>query len=279
MTTENAASEAQSGEELLAAHAAAKADQQPGAKPTEGKPAATPGTEADLSIGGDATPDTPNLSADPKGPVVVEFNPTGDTGLDMALEFVGKLGIGPGNKAFDAAEKGDFGPLRAHLGALGDKAKGYENFVKLAESAYNKGKAENEVKVAKTVEAIHAVVGGAEQWKAIQKWASENAEPDEKVSVNAGLKAGGAQAKAMARYLAECYAKAKGTTVEPAEVVARDAGGASRQPAAGANGALSAKEYAVAVQAARQKLGWDFDGSKEYASLQARRRAGKRAGI
>lgn len=273
MTTENAApgSEAQSGADLLAAHAASKA----GAQPTpEAKPAV--GTEADLTIGGDAAPNVAPLNAEPTGPVVIEFNPTGDAGLDMALGFFGKLGLGPGDAAFDAAANGDFGMLKAKLGQLGDKAKGFEGFVSLAEQSYAKSAESNKAKVAKDVAAIHSAVGGADQWKSIQAWASANAEPHEKAEVNAALRQGGVAAKAMAQWLAGKYAAAAGTTVEPADVVTP--GSAGKAPAS-ANGALSAKDYATEVQAARQKLGYKFDGSKEYAALQARRVMGQRQGL
>lgn len=237
-----------------------------------------PGTEADLSIGGEgAGPNVAPLPTEPTGPVVIEFNPTGDAGLDMALGFFGKLGLGPGDAAFDAAANGDFAMLKAKLGQLGSKAVGFEGFVALAEQAYAKGAEENKATVAKNVADIHKAVGGEANWKAIQTWASANAEPSEKVGVNAALKAGGIQAKAMALWLADKYSKASGTTVEPAPVLAPGAGGKPESPNTG--GHLSAAQYAVETQKARQKLGYRFEGSKEYASLQARRMAGRRAGV
>lgn len=272
MTDATAATEVSNGADLLAAHAASKA----GAQPTpEAKPAVA-GTEADLSIGGDESTAVAPLTAEPTGPVVIEFNPTGDAGLDMALGFFGKLGLGPGDKAFDAAANGDFGMLKAKLGQLGNKATGYEGFVALAEQAYAKGAEANKGKVAKDVAAIHSAVGGADQWKAIQAWASANAEPHEKAEVNAALRQGGVAAKAMAQWLAGKYATAAGTTVEPADIVTP---GAAGKVASSANGALTAKDYATEVQAARAKLGWKFDGSKEYAALQARRVMGQRQGL
>jgi hypothetical protein len=278
MTDATSTPEGTSGADLLAAHAASKANVNPNTGLPAAKPAAeaAPGTEADLSIGGDEGTNVAPLTAEPTGPVIIEFNPTGDAGLDMALGFFGKLGLGPGDKAFDAAANGDFAMLKAKLGQLGNKATGYEGFVALAEQAYAKGAEANKSKVAKDVAAIHAAVGGADQWKAIQAWASANADPHEKAEVNAALRSGGVAAKAMAQWLAGKYAKADGTTIEPADVVVP--GGAGKAPAS-ANGALSAKDYAAEVQAARQKLGYKFDGSKEYAALQARRTMGQRQGL
>lgn len=242
-------------------------------------PEAKPGVAADIAIGDGegGAPGTPFVDPEPKGPVTIEFNPTGSAALDLGLSFVGKLGIGPGDAAFDAAANGDFGMLKAKLGQLGDKAKGHEGMIALLEQEYAKGAEANKEKVSKNVAAIHTAVGGEENWKAIQKWASEKADPEEKRDVNAALKAGGTQAKAMALWLADKYAKATGTTVEPASVARPDAAG--EKPGAGANGALTAKAYAMEVQATRAKLGFKFEGSKEYQSLMARREAGRRAGI
>jgi hypothetical protein len=78
----------------------------------------------------------------------------------------------------------------------------------------------------------------------------------------------------MAEWLAGKYAKAGGTTVVPAEAVKDGAKGAATN-----TGALSASAYAIEVQALRTKMGYKMDGSPQYAALQARRIAGKRAGV
>lgn len=239
------------------------------------KPAAT-GADAELLIGDDTGEAGKPPVINPKGDVTVEFNPTGDAGLDMALGFIGKLGIGPGNAAFDAAEKGDFSMLRAHLGGMGAKAAGFDGYIKLAEQAFEKGKEKATGAQAKTTEAIHSAVGGADQWKAIQTWAGKEATAEEKKDVNAALRAGGTQAKAMALWLAEKYRGAKGTTVEPKRVADPSQ---SKPGAAVEGGPLSAKDYANATQKARATLGYKFEGSPQYAALQARRLAGQRAGL
>ncbi len=166
--------------------------------------------------------------------------------------------------------------LRAHLGSLGAKATGFDGYIKLAEQAFEKGKEAAKGATAKATEAIHAAVGGADTWKAIQAWAGKEATPEEKKDVNAALKAGGTQAKAMALWLAEKYRGAKGTTVEPASVAAP---ATARPGAAVEGGPLSAKDYAKEVQAARQKLGYKFEGSPTYAALQSRRILGQRSGL
>lgn len=230
-----------------------------------------------------AAPDAGLTLGDPsKDPVIktevdtvgaVTYAATGDAGLDMALTFVGNLGLGPEDAAIVAAGEGNFAMLKAKLAALGDKAKGWEQYVALAEKAHADVSAKTQAQVEKDTKVVHDAVGGKENWNNISKWASENAEPDEKVAVNTALKAGGIAAKAMATYLQGLYSRASGTVVEPASVVAP---GAVAKPDAA--GALSAAEYSKEVQALRKSKGYNFDKTPEYRTLQARRTAGQRAG-
>lgn len=252
------------------------------AAPAAGTPEANGApVDASLNLGGapeEAAPGVEPTVVEPTGPATIEFNPTGDASLDMALGFFGKLGLGPGDAAFDAAANGDFGMLKAKLGAMGAKAAGFEGFVALAEQSYGKAAEANKAKVAKDTAMVHQAVGGEAKWAEIKAWAATNAEPAEKAEVNAALKQGGLVAKAMASWLAGQHAKAAGVTVEPAEVGDPAAAGGRYNPSAG-SGALSAKQYATEVQAARARMGYAFEGSREYESLQARRMAGKNAGI
>lgn len=221
-------------------------------------PASTPAPEADT---------TPNPD---DSPTPVTYEPTGHSGLDMALAFMGKLGFGPDHAAMVAAGKGDFNMLRAALSTLGDKAVGWEAHLKLGEDSFNTVKTERDAKAAKDREGILAVVGGEESWKSIQTWASANAEPAEKVAVNAALQGGGIAAKAMAHYLATQYARATGTTLDPADV----APGASRQPLVSTTGPLSPQEYKDAINTLKAKVGSaNLDQRPEYIALNNRRRA------
>jgi hypothetical protein len=213
----------------------------------------------------------------PEAPgTIITYNPTGDAGLDMALGFVGKLGLSPTHPAMAAAQNGDFGMLKAHLASLGDKATGWQQYVALAEQAHATGKVAADAKHAENLALVQEAAGGPEQWTAIQKWAAENAEPHERESVNAALKQGGIAAKAMVQYLAGLYNRAPGTVVAPASATNP---AAKAQTSSQEGGALTAAQYAKEVQAARVKLGFNFDGSREYQSLQARREAGRRRGI
>lgn len=231
--------------------------------PGEGEP-------EDLNIG-----DAPVTKEEPKaepvveeGEGVVEYEPTGDVGLDMALAFVGKAGIGGEHPAMQAALEGNFDMLRAVLGAKG--IQGWEQYVALGEKSYANTQKANGEKAKAAQKAIHEAAGGPEQWAAIREWAAANATPEEKAAVNAQLNAGGVTAKMAAVYLAGLYAKAGNVNEDGAPVV-RD--GATRGTPSTNTGALDGKAYAREVAALHQKLGGNMEESKEYAALQRRRAA------
>jgi hypothetical protein len=255
-----------------AAPAAAPVTSAPAAPVTEVTTAApAPVTEPQI---GDPPAAPPAAPVAPEAVAKFNYNPTGDVGMDMALGFVGNLGYSPDHPAMKSAMDGDFGPIKAALKALGAKATGWENHVALAEKADKDHRTTESARIAKDTANVHEAVGGEERWKAISTWAGKEATPEEKADVNNALKQGGITARLMAQWLAEKYNKAGGTTKVPAEVVKDGAKGA---PAA--TGALSASAYAMEVQALRGKMGYKMDGSPQYAALQARRIAGKKAGV
>lgn len=198
----------------------------------------------------------------------VEYESTGDTGLDMALQFIGKAGITSAHPGMQAAQKGDFSILKAALAAKG--VQGWEQFVALGEDAYKRAEAATEAKQQTLTKLVHDSVGGAQEWGAIQQWAAANAEPSEKAEINAMLNAGGLQAKQAARYLAECYNKANNVERTPVDPTRNAAAGGIPAPN---TGPLSPREYSneVAKLAARARGG--LEDSKEYKVLQQRRLA------
>lgn len=234
-------------------------------------PPATPpagdGTPPALDIGDPTKPEegTPPASSE----VEFEYAPTGDAGLDLALEFVGKLGYGPQHEAIVAAQKGDFSVLEAALKAQGDKAKGYDRFLTLAKQSFERGTEKAKSAEAETRKVVYEAAGGEKAWNDIQAWAAANADPEEKEQINAMLKAGGLQARLAVQGLAQLY-NAQLQTKPPAAALKP---GASTTPASA--GALTAAEYAREVQSLRAKLGASFDTSPDYAALQARRRASR----
>lgn len=212
-------------------------------------------------------PEAPTSEPGDNGEVIYE--PTGDVRLDVALEFIGRLGIGSDHQAMQAAIKGDLSLLKATLATMGDKARGWEQMVALAEQAnVDAAKAADEL-AAKVQQAVHSVAGGEAQWSTALAWAAKNATPEEKTALNAMFDAGPVQARAAAMAIMDAYGKAGGTVVNPANPTKNLSG---TSPAA-TNSALSPRDYAAAVRDLRAKLGNRMDASPEYATLRARHAA------
>lgn len=268
---------------------------QPGATPTapQSAPAATPSetpapAPAPAAPAPAAAPETPAPapSATPAEPVQQEigtpeptetaagsgisYEPTGDAGLDVALDFIGGLGLGPDNPAVQAAMDGNFDQLKGTLAAMGDKAKGWERHVTLGEEAYARNIEKTNAANAAVTQVCHEIAGGEKQWEAIKTWAGQNADPDEKEAINSMLK-DPIQARAAVNLLAQLYKDAGGTVVTPQPVTNPNAGNAGTTD----NGALSAKQYGEEVRALRARLGSAMEGSPEYQALRARRNAGR----
>lgn len=229
------------------------------------------GVAVELDIGADGGDDT---VAD-TGPVgeegeVIAYQPTGDVGLDMALGFIGKLGIGPAHPTVQAAKQGDFSFLKAHLAGLGAKAPGWEQYVALAERAYATAQDTATKSAAATRTVVEEAVGGAEAWNQIQSWAKANAEPEERAQINGMLSAGGMQARAAAILLSQLYAQANDTVKEPASPLK----GAQSNAASASTGPMSPEQYKIALKELTARVGAHRVGqSAEYADLQSRRRA------
>ena len=221
----------------------------------EGTPAGTPDSTPPAKVGGE-------------GKVVVEYTPTGDASLDMALQFIGEQGLGPDHPAVAAAQNGDFGMLKAHF-ARGD-VKGWEQFIALGEQAFNNRKASEEAKAAETRSVIENAVGGKEAWAAVQAWAKENAEPHEREAVNKAFAAGGMQAKAMAVYLKELYDGAIGNREPRSNGYDPDRAG---NAGAGGGYALTPREYTAEVEKLYMRFGDRVTETPEYRALQSRRMA------
>lgn len=200
---------------------------------------------------------------------VFEFEPTGDPGLDLALDFVGKLGIDETNPAFAAAINGDFSLLDALLSSMGDKAKGYEKFIALAEKAYKESQAADLASKQAIATAVHNVVGGEAQWTAIQEWARTQATPEEKQELNAMLTAGPVQARAAAMLIAAQYEKAGGVVSNPTSATSRYGASATGSPAPQAP--LTRREAVAKSNELARRIGSNnLDNSPEYKAIWSR---------
>lgn len=213
----------------------------------------------------------PKVEPPKTGPVLdtpVEYEPTGDVGLDMALAFMGKAGLGVEHPAMKAASNGDFTILKATLAAKG--VQGWEQFVALGEAAFARTQENEKAKATQVAELVHKEAGGKEQWQAVQQWAAANATPEEKAQVNALLNQGGLAAKGAVQYLLGAYSRANNAVINPRDP-APNAGRGGNDSAV--NGPLSPRAYADEVSRLNAKLGGRLEGSREYAALQQRRSA------
>lgn len=189
--------------------------------------------------------------AEAEGPPVVEYQETGDPGLDLALSFVGNLGIDHTTPAMQAALKGDFTLIEAVLAGLGDKAKGYDKFIALAKKSYSEAQAADQATATAIQTAVFEVAGSAEQWKAIQEWAKKEADPKEKEAINRMLSADPIQARAAAQLLVNEFQK-RGFR-NPASATSKS--GASSSGDASQQGNLTRREALAETQKLVNRIG------------------------
>lgn len=201
---------------------------------------------------------------EPQAPPVVALNgfePTGDAGIDLALGFFGKLGLKESDPEIAEAGKGNFEYLKAKLASMGAKAVGYEQYLALAEKGYNDFHTSQNTAREARVKLVQEAVGGEENWNAIQTWAEKEGTPEELAQFKAGIKQGGVVAQAVAKFLAEQYAAASSTTLNPAAVVDKHANVVAAQP-------VNLAGYHAEVRALQAKLGSEgVQSSPEYAAL------------
>lgn len=153
-------------------------------------------------------PPQPDLlqQAPPNGnePNVIEYEPTGDVSLDIALGFFGKQGLGLDSPELAEAAKGNFSYLEAKFAGMGDKAPaGWKEHVNLAREAHGRMEAARKTEFEALEKSIHEVVGGPENWKTVTAFAHAQYGSDEVKfnQVKAAINGGGLGAVAMAAYL------------------------------------------------------------------------------
>ncbi|UCR81421.1 scaffold-like protein [Brevundimonas phage AA] len=231
---------------------------------------AAPANPAAVTLDGDGDRGNPPLDADQTEGGVIEYAPTGDPGMDMALSFVGKLGFDPNHPAMLKAGEGDFSFIKAALAGLGAKATGWEQYVALAERSYEGAVEKANATATEVRNAIYTTAGGEEQWGQIAAWAKDVATPEQKASINRMLASDPTEARAAVMMLKAQYEAASGTTIEPANPLRASTPGAgsdtnSVQP-------LSPKEYASEVDKLMRTKGPHAvnANSPEYRALQQR---------
>lgn len=240
----------------------------PGTPPAT-PPAGTPPAAAvpPVALPTEKPPVTPNASTAEE----FSYDPTGDAGLDYALNFVGKLGYGDAHPAIIAAQQGDFTLIKAELATKG--VAGGDAVIALAEQAYGRASEKHKASEAELAQVAATAAGSAENWALVREWAASNADPAEKAQVNAALAQGGFIAKAVIDGLVGLY-RGKHTLPKEAEAVATAGAAAS----SAASSPMTAQAYAKAVQELTAKYGARTEDTAEYAAIQAQRLAARRAG-
>ena len=236
--------------------------------PPQEPPKTPPPPAPPVKLETEVEPVTPNADTTTE----FDYDPTGDAGLDYALNFVGKLGYGATHPAIIAAQQGDFSLIRAELATKG--VAGGDAVLALAEQAYTRFAAEDAKKSEELAGFAFQAAGSAENWAVVREWAAKEATPQEKAQVNAALSQGGLVAQGVITQLINLYQQ-KHTLPKDAAPVAKPGEAGTAAPS---NEPMTAKAYAQAVEDLRQKLGNRTEGSPEYAALQSRRLAARRAG-
>lgn len=258
-----------------AAHAA-----DPNAAPQDGAPPAQPAVPDTGAAGAppaEAAPEVPQLGEPGAGSETpleaeqsgeaVQYKPTGDAAMDVALAFVGRMGITPDDPAMLAAGQGNFALIEAKLAAMGDKAAGWQQHVALARGSYEAAVKTADTAKAASTKAIHEAVGGEANLQPILKWASSVASPEEKAYFNAQLSGTPIAAANAARELKRLYEAASGTVVNPAATTSGQPGTVAPGPQA----PLTRKEYTAQVNAISRKVGaHNLTQSPEYQALAQR---------
>ncbi len=231
-----------------------------------------------------ANPANPNPGAPPSGdPVELvpaaaaapaiddgEVIETGDPGLDLALDFFRKAGVGKDHPALKhARETGKFDLLRATLKEKGDAAKGFEKYVEVAEAAAERERSSQQAARNKARQIVFDAAGGEAKWAEIKAWAEKKADPGELQEINAAIRAGGIAAAKTVEWLRGLYDQEKGNGGANGAPKSALKEGAARGESSPDGGPLSPEQYRAAVREAQRK------GARgaELDALAARRRA------
>lgn len=208
-------------------------------------------------------PATPAPAGIP-APIVVEYAPTGDAALDVALEYIGQQGLGPDSEEVKLATSGDFSKLRAKLGPGGEK------FVKLAEQAHAAKVSADKAKDAEILSTVHSAAGGEQTWNAVLEWAGKEATPEQRTEINRVINLGGLAAASLASQLTQEYHRKAPKVGKSA--VPSDALSSKGEP----QGTMTRADYMKSLATLRGKLGASFEASPQYRELNARYFAGRK---
>src|SRR5574337_623418 len=156
--------------------------------PTQGQPPAQAPAAAPAPVALDGAPADDKVP-NPDTSNTYSYEPTGDAGLDYALNFIGQQGYGDAHPAVIAATKGDFSLIEAELATK--NVPGAAQVVALAKQAYERHAQETAKQEAELSAFAAQAAGSAETWAVVRAWAAQEATPQEKAQVNAALAQGG----------------------------------------------------------------------------------------
>lgn len=213
----------------------------------------------------------PEPTPEPKGkdkgePEVIEYEQTGDPGLDYALSFLGKAGYSDDNPAMQAAINGDFSLLKADLAAKG--VQGWEQAVALAERAYETAVAERAERINQVQDAVTQVAEAmGVDWEAAVEFAREHATPQEVETINK-LFEDPYTAKMAALWISHAFTNSPNTSAPPARAPVRpDSIPADSAPA---GGTITRAEFAQEAQKLHRRFGDSYNQTAEYRALARR---------
>lgn len=196
----------------------------------------------------------------------IQYEATGDPGLDYALGFIAKAGIDDQHPALIAASNGDFGLLKAFLAEKG--IAGWEQAIALGEKAYEGLAAKASAEAAQIGESVVQVAAGlGVDWEDAVVHAREHGTDEEIAAINDALK-NPATAKMAALWVTYNYANAAGTTVAPAKSAVKPEAAPTGLP--GGQAPLTRVEFSNEVGKLHKRMGDAYTASPEYRALAAR---------
>ncbi|WNV48169.1 scaffold protein [Caulobacter phage Quill_5.2] len=225
-------------------------------------------TPAPAPVAAAPTPEPVATTATPEIGKIEPFSfpPSGDAGLDIALEYIGNFGLTDQHPAVIAAANGDFTQIETYLSAV--KAPGYEKYLNLAKEAHARQTQAVETQATKINEAVFGVFEGEENWKKASAFAKENGTKEEIDQLNAMLRAGPLQAKAAALMIRQAYeAKVGGFTKDPKDPTAQT--GQNGAVAPGPKPVLNRRTLISEIEGLRRQYGDNFQNTDAYRALHA----------
>lgn len=211
--------------------------------PNPAAPAAAPAAAPETTTAPPTTPAAPAAPAaapSDEGKSTIQYEPTGNPSLDIALNFFGSHGIDSEDPAFASALQGDFATLKATMAAKG--IQGADQMIAIVEGAW-KTEVDSRAKAMAEVDTMLDEVSGG-QWETISAWINDNATDEERKILATAIDGGGLLGRIVAEHAVGLFRGASGTTLEPKDALGRNA---PTHAGAAAGGPLSPDEYRKAT--------------------------------